>query len=60
MPRLRSNESLSGAFKRQNGLAQARWRGLTPTSSGSFQTAVCPKLYQKKNRVTKVTIVKVP
>ena len=31
--RLRSNESPSGAFERQNGLAQARWRGLAPTSS---------------------------
>ena len=60
MPRLRSNESPSGAFKRQSGLAQARWRGLAPTSSGSHQTAVCPKPYQKKNRVTKVTTVKVP
>ena len=29
-------------------------------NSGSFQTAVCPKSYQKKNRVTKVTTVKVP
>ena len=29
----RSNESPSGAFKRQNGLAPARWRGLAPTSS---------------------------
>ena len=29
----RSNESPSGAFKRQNGLAAARWRGLAPTSS---------------------------
>ena len=29
-------------------------------NSGSFQTAVCPKPYQKKNRVTKVTTVKVP
>jgi len=27
---------------------------------GSFQTAVCPKPYQKKNRVAKVTTVKVP
>ena len=45
MPRLRSNESPSGAFKRQSGLAQARWRGLAPTSSGSFPTAVCPKPY---------------
>ena len=59
MPRLRSNESPSGAFKRQSGLAQARWRGLAPTSSGSFQTAVCPKPYQKR-RITKVTTVKVP
>ena len=31
--RLRSNEVPSGDFKRQNGLASARWRGLTPTSS---------------------------
>ena len=60
MPRLRSNESPSGAFKRQSGLAQARWRGLAPTSSGLFQTAVCPKPYQKKDRITKVTTVKVP
>ena len=29
-------------------------------NSGSFPTAVCPKPYQKKNRVTKVTTVKVP
>ena len=29
-------------------------------NSGSFQTAVCPKPYQKKSRVTKVTTVKVP
>ena len=29
----RNNESPSGAFKRQNGLAAARWRGLAPTSS---------------------------
>ena len=31
--RLRSNEVPSGDFKRPNGLASARWRGLTPTSS---------------------------
>ena len=31
--RLRSNEVPSGDFKRQNGLASARWKGLTPTSS---------------------------
>ena len=35
-PRLRSNESPSGAFKRQNGLALARWRGHAPTSSADF------------------------
>ena len=29
----RSNESPGGAFKRQNDLAPARWRGLAPTSS---------------------------
>ena len=28
----RNNESPSGAFKRLNGLAPARWRGLAPTS----------------------------
>ena len=54
MPRLRSNESPSGAFKRPNGLALARWRGLAPTSSGFFPTAVCPKPYQQR-RITKVT-----
>ena len=31
--RLRSNESPSGAFEQQNGLALARWRGQAPTSS---------------------------
>ena len=31
--RLRSNESPSGAFKQQNGLASARWRGQAPKSS---------------------------
>ena len=35
-PRLRSNESPSGAFKRPNGLALARWRGIAPTSSVGF------------------------
>ena len=29
----RNNEVPSGDFKRQNGLATARWRGLAPTSS---------------------------
>ena len=32
----RSNESPSGAFKWQSGLAQARWRGIAPTSSVGF------------------------
>ena len=27
---------------------------------GAFPTAVCPKPYQKKDRITKVTTVKVP
>ena len=31
----RSNESPSGAFKRPNGLAAARWRGLAPTSAAA-------------------------
>ena len=35
-PRLRSNESPSGAFKRQNVLAGARWRGLAPTRSAGL------------------------
>ena len=29
-------------------------------NEGAFPTAVCPKPYQKKDRVTKVTTVKVP
>ena len=29
-------------------------------NSGSSLTAVCPKPYQKKDRITKVTTVKVP
>ena len=33
---MRSNESPSGAFKRQNVLAGARWRGLAPTSSAGL------------------------
>ena len=40
--RLRSNESPSGAFEQQNGLAQARWRGLAPTSS-DLSSLVGPK-----------------
>ena len=37
--RLRSNESPSGAFEQQNGLAQARWRGRAPTSSDLSSSA---------------------
>ena len=37
--RLRSNESPSGAFEKQNGLAQARWRGRAPTSSDLSSSA---------------------
>ena len=29
-------------------------------NEGSFPAAVCPKPYQKKDRITKVTTVKVP
>ena len=29
-------------------------------NSGSFPMAMCPKPYQKKDRITKVTTVKVP
>ena len=29
-------------------------------NSGSFPTTVCPKPYQKKDHITKVTTVKVP
>ena len=43
-PRLRSNESPSGAFKRQNGLALARWRGFTPTSSAGFSELLIIKI----------------
>ena len=35
----RNNESPSGAFKRPNGLASARWRGLAPTSSRLSRSA---------------------
>ena len=37
--RLRSNKNPSGAFEQQNGLAQARWRGLAPTSSDLSSSA---------------------
>ena len=45
-PRLRSNESPSGAFKRQNGLALARWRSPAPTSSADFSNS------QNKNNIS--------
>ena len=34
--------------------------GVGKENNGSSLTAVCPKPYQKKDRVTKVTTVKVP
>ena len=40
--RLRSNESPSGAFEQQNGLAQARWRALPR------QVRICPVLLDQK------------
>ena len=42
--RLRSNESPSGAFEQQNGLVQARWRGLAPTSS-DLSSSAGPELF---------------
>ena len=60
MLRLRSNESPSGAFKQRSGLRQ-QIEGRCPDKlPGSSLTAVCPKPYQKKDRITKVTTVKVP
>ena len=49
--RLRSNESPSGAFEQQNGLAQARWRGLAPTSS-DLSSSAGPKIqrFHVRNR----------
>ena len=40
--RLRSNESPSGAFEQQNGLAQARWRAVPR------QVRICPTLLDQK------------
>ena len=51
MPRLRSNEIPSGAFKRQSGLAPARWKGLAPTSSGSFPAAVWSSLSKMGEKI---------
>ena len=62
----RHSDQSSSAMKAPVGLLSdgtvcvSRWRSFAPTSSGSFPTAVCPKPYQKKKRVTKVTTVKVP
>ena len=42
--RLRSNEGPSGAFEEQNGLVQARWRGLAPTSS-DLSNSAGPELF---------------
>ena len=49
--RLRSNESPSGAFEQQNGLAQARWRGFAPTSS-DLSSSAGPKIrrFHVRNR----------
>ena len=49
MPRLRSNESPSGAFKQRSGLAQARWRGLAPTSSPAPSRRLCVQNLIKKD-----------
>ena len=49
--RLRSNESPSGAFEQQNGLAQARWRGRAPTNL-DLSSSAGPKIqrFQVRNR----------
>ena len=47
----RSNESPSGAFKRQRGLAQARWRGLAPTSATPTRSLrKCSRIEEVKSR----------
>ena len=51
----RSNESPSGAFKRQNGLAPARWRGFAPTSSAaSGAYASTPPLLRHKHTKSEI------
>ena len=48
----RSNESPSGAFKRQRGLAQARWRGLAPTSATPTRSLrKCRRIVEVKSRM---------
>ena len=48
----RSNESPSGAFKRQRGLAQARWRGLAPTSvTPTRSLRKCRRIAEVKSRM---------
>ena len=48
----RSNESPSGAFKRQRGLAQARWRGLAPTSvTPTRSLRKCRRIEEVKSRM---------
>ena len=48
----RSNESPSGAFKRQRGLAQARWRGLAPTSATPTRShRKCRRIEEVKSRM---------
>ena len=47
----RSNESPSGAFKRQRGLAQARWRGVAPTSATPTRSLrKCRRIAEVKSR----------
>ena len=48
----RSNESPSGAFKRPNGLALARWRGLAPTSATPTRLLrKCRRIEEVKSRM---------
>ena len=58
MPRLRSNESPSGAFKRQSGLAQARWRGIAPTSSVGFAIEGIMECRARQDGFAKFIVVK--
>jgi len=57
-PRLRSNESPSGAFKRQSGLAQARWRGIAPTSSVGFAIEGIMECRARQDGFAKFIVVK--
>jgi len=54
----RSNESPSGAFKRQSGLAQARWRGIAPTSSVGFAIKGITECGERQDGFAKFMVIK--